>query len=103
MDPEKVQEGDTSVPFAYIKGTDRKSRQIWAVISAPPSQHEAIREAVKGVQERRDRIDLPSLIKAFHGQVTASGPGEVPSDIREALHLLYGEADNEQTGISLET
>lgn len=93
---DKLSGENQAVPFAYIRARDKSHRHIWAVVAAPSSQHEAIREAVRNVQGRGDRVNLPSLISAFKGQITASGEGDVPSDVKEALQLLYGDAEAEQ-------
>ncbi len=90
---------DQAVPFAYIRARDKSHRQGWAVIAAPLAQHEPLREAIRGVQGRGDKVNLPSLIEAFKGKVTASGQGEVPQDIREALDLLYSEGDPDQPAL----
>lgn len=92
-------EDDQAVPFAYIRARDKSHRQGWAVIAAPQGQHEALREAIRGVQSRGDKVNLPSLIQAFKGQVTASGDGEVPQHIREALDLLYSDGDPDQPAL----
>lgn len=92
-------DNDQAVPFAYIRARDKSHRQGWAVIAAPQGQHEALREAIRGVQTRGDKVNLPSLIQAFKGQVTASGDGEVPQHIREALDLLYSDGDPDQPAL----
>lgn len=90
---------DQAVPFAYIRARDRSHRQGWAVIAAPQAQHEAIREAVRGVQSRGDTVNLPSLISAFKGQVTEKGSGDVPEHVREAFDLLYSAGEPEQPAL----
>ena len=89
------------VPFAYIKASDSKNREIWAVISAPPDMQTSLSEAVRNAKTRNDRVNLPSLIRAFHGEITAKGYGDVPEDIESAFSLLYHDRDDNETTMDL--
>ncbi|MCB1591292.1 MAG: hypothetical protein KDI90_02450 [Alphaproteobacteria bacterium] len=103
VEQDQSDEADRSVPFAYVYLRGKDHQKIWAVIAAPPSRQDALSEAIKGVQGRGDKVNLPSLISAFNGEITDAGPGEVSKDVREAFKLLYGESDRDQTSLQLDT
>jgi len=91
---------DESIPFGYVTGVSNNV-QGWAIISAPPEQHEAIKEAVENSVRRGTPLDLKSLMKAFNGKVTDSGEGPIPEEKRKDLHMLYGGQDPEQGSLDL--
>ncbi len=79
------------VPFAYIRARDGNNRRIWAVIAAVPERQAAITGAVNNAKASHERVDVAKLVEAFNGEITRSGKGDVPDDVKEAFELLYND------------
>ena len=97
----KVQADETgSIPFGFVS-FESNNQKGWAIISAPPEQHEAIKEAVVNSTSRGTTVNLFKLIEAFNGKVSERGRGIIPEEKRRDLHMLYGGQDPEQGALDL--